>query len=215
MLLLRAGETTVALGRIGKNGSVIGYDEQTALVVVDVQNDFADPAGSLAVRGGEEIIGRVNDEVAEARRAGAVVIYSQDWHPEVTPHFAKDGGIWPVHCVAGTWGAELHPALRVEGERIRKGTGGEDGYSAFTVRDPVSGTESPTALEGILRERVVKRVVVCGLATDYCVRATVLDARRLGFDTLLIADAVAAVDLQPDDGERALAEMRAAGVTLG
>lgn len=194
---------------------MIPYDDRTALVVVDLQNDFADPAGSLAVRGGEEIIGRINEEVARAREADALVIYSQDWHPEATPHFAKDGGIWPVHCVAGTWGAELHPALRVEGERIRKGTAGEDGYSAFTVRDPVSGAEVPTPLEAMLRERDVERVVVCGLATDYCVRATALDSRRLGFETVLVADAVAAVDLQPHDGDRAMAEMEAAGVTLG
>jgi len=194
---------------------VIPYDDRTALVVVDVQNDFADPAGSLAVRGGEEIIGRVNEEVARAQAADAAVIYSQDWHPEATPHFAKDGGIWPVHCVAGTWGAELHPALRVEGERIRKGTGGEDGYSAFTMRDPVTGQEAPTPLEATLRDRNVERVVVCGLATDYCVRATALDSRRLGFETVLVADAVAAVDLQPHDGDRAMAEMEAAGVTLG
>ena len=194
---------------------MIPYDDRTALLVVDLQNDFADPAGSLAVRGGEEIIGRINEEVARAREADALVIYSQDWHPEATPHFAKDGGIWPVHCVAGTWGAELHPALRVEGERIRKGTAGEDGYSAFTVRDPVSGAEVPTPLEAMLRERDVERVVVCGLATDYCVRATALDSRRLGFETVLVADAVAAVDLQPHDGDRAMAEMEAAGVTLG
>lgn len=194
--------------------SVIDYGERTALVVVDVQNDFADPAGSLSVRGGEVIIGRVNDEVARALAGGSLVAYTQDWHPEVTPHFARDGGIWPVHCVAGTWGAEFHPSLRVEGERIRKGIGGEDGYSGFTVRDPVSGDETPTDLEPMLRRRDVERVVVCGLATDYCVRATALDAVRLGFETLLLTDAIAAVDLEPDDGQRAIAGMAAAGVTL-
>ena len=191
--------------------SVTTYDERTALVVVDVQNDFADPAGSLSVAGGETVISRINDEVARAVEAGAVVVYTQDWHPEVTPHFARDGGIWPVHCVAGTWGAELHPALRVEGERVRKGTGGEDGYSGFTMRDPVSGEESATPLEPLLRERGIKRLVVGGLATDYCVRATVLDALRLGFATSLLTDAIAAVDLQPQDGERAIAEMLEAG----
>ncbi len=191
----------------------MSYDDRTALVIVDVQNDFADPAGSLSVAGGEAIVGRINDEVARALDAGAMVAYTQDWHPEVTPHFARDGGIWPVHCVGGTWGAELHPALRVEGERIRKGTGGEDGYSGFTMRDPVSGEESPTALEGLLRERHVRRLVVCGLATDYCVRATVLDALRLGFATSLLTDAIAAVNLEESDGERAIAEMLAAGAT--
>ena len=191
----------------------MSYDDRTALVIVDVQNDFADPAGSLSVAGGEAIVGRINDEVARALDAGAMVAYTQDWHPEVTPHFARDGGIWPVHCVGGTWGAELHPGLRVEGERIRKGTGGEDGYSGFTMRDPVSGEESPTALEGLLRERHVGRLVVCGLATDYCVRATVLDALRLGFATSLLTDAIAAVNLEESDGERAIAEMLAAGAT--
>jgi nicotinamidase/pyrazinamidase len=132
----------------------------------------------------------------------------------VTPHFARDGGIWPVHCVAGTWGAELHPSLRVEGERIRKGVGGEDGYSGFTVRDPVSGDETSTELEPMLRRRNVERVVVCGLATDYCVRATALDAVRLGYETLLLTDAIAAVDLEPADGERAIAEMASARVAL-
>ena len=192
---------------------MISYDDRTALVIVDVQNDFADPAGSLSVAGGEAIVGRINDEVARALDAGAMVAYTQDWHPEVTPHFARDGGIWPVHCVGGTWGAELHPALRVEGERIRKGTGGEDGYSGFTMRDSVSGEESPTALEGLLRERHVGRLVVCGLATDYCVRATVLDALRLGFATSLLTDAIAAVNLEESDGERAIAEMLEAGAT--
>jgi nicotinamidase/pyrazinamidase len=193
---------------------VIEYGERTALLVVDVQNDFADPAGSLSVRGGEEIIAPINDEVARALAGGGVVVYTQDWHPEMTPHFARDGGIWPVHCVAGTWGAELHPSLRVEGERIRKGIGGEDGYSGFTVRDPVSGDETPTELEAMLRRHDVQRVVVCGLATDYCVRATALDAVRLGFETSLLADAIAAVNLEPEDGERAIAEMASAGIAL-
>ena len=195
-------------------GCVPRYDTSTALVVVDVQNDFASPDGSLSVRGGEEIIGRLNDEVAAATSAGAPVIYTQDWHPASTPHFEKDGGIWPVHCVQGTWGAELHPALRVEGPVVRKGAGGEDGYSGFTVRDPRGGDESPTELEALLRERGVGRVVIAGLATDCCVRATALDARRLGFAAAVLIDAVRAVDLAPGDGERAVDEMQQAGVEL-
>lgn len=193
---------------------MIAYDPRTALVVVDVQNDFADPGGSLAVRGADTVVEATNREISRATAAGAPVIYTQDWHPESTPHFAKDGGPWPVHCVAGTWGAELHPALLVAGESVRKGSNGEDGYSGFTMRDPVSGEEIPTELEAMLRARGVERVVVCGLATDYCVRATVLDARRLGFETLVPSDAVAAVDLQPGDGEGALAEMAAAGAQV-
>ncbi|HEY8771694.1 MAG TPA: isochorismatase family protein, partial [Candidatus Limnocylindria bacterium] len=112
------------------------YDPRTALVVVDLQNDFADPSGSLFVRGGDEVVGRINDELQLATSEGALVVYTQDWHPPSTPHFAKDGGVWPVHCVAGTWGAELHPGLVVAGPSVRKGSNGEDGYSGFTMRDP-------------------------------------------------------------------------------
>jgi len=190
------------------------YDAKTALLVVDVQNDFADPAGSLAVRGGEALVPRINQEIAHANDAGALVVYTQDWHPEVTPHFAKDGGIWPVHCVAGTWGAELHPDLVVVGERVRKGEHGEDGYSCFTMRDPVSGVSRPTELEDLLRSEGIERVVVCGIATDYCVKDSVLDARRLGFETIVLSDAIAPVDLEPGDGERALAEMAEVGAAF-
>jgi nicotinamidase/pyrazinamidase len=192
------------------------YDERTALVVVDLQNDFADPAGGLSVAGGDGIVPLVNAHVREATEAGALVVATQDWHPPSTPHFAKDGGIWPVHCVGDTWGAELHPAfeLPADAPRVRKGTNGEDGYSGFTMRDPESGDEMPTELESLLRERGIERVVVCGLATDYCVVATALDAVRLGFDTSLLTDAVAAVNLEPGDGEDALDRMREAGVAL-
>ena len=190
------------------------YDPRTALVVVDVQNDFADPAGSLAVRGGADIVPLVNEAVSAASAAGALVAYTEDWHPPHTPHFAADGGIWPVHCVADTWGAMLHPDLIVAGPAIRKGSNGEDGYSGFTMRDPVSGETRPTELESILRARAIERVLVCGLATDYCVKATALDAVRLGFETVLLSDAVRAVEMGAGDGARALDEMTAAGVAI-
>lgn len=188
----------------------------TALIVVDVQNDFADPRGSLHVAGAEGIVPAVNAQVSLAREAGSPVLYSQDWHPEHTPHFAVDGGAWPVHCVADSWGAKLYPALDVAlgAPLIRKGADGEDGYSAFTMRDPETGDSTPTRLALLLREARVERVVVVGLATDYCVRATALDAVRLGYRATVLTDAVAAVDLAPGDGERALAEMRQAGVVL-
>ena len=115
------------------------YDPHTALIVVDVQNDFADPAGSLSVTGGEAVVDAVNTQVEAAVSGGALVAYTQDWHPPSTPHFAKDGGIWPVHCVAETWGAELHPRLVVAGSVVHKGVSGEDGYSGFTMRDPLTG----------------------------------------------------------------------------
>ena len=189
------------------------YDPTTALIVVDLQNDFADPAGSLSVAGAAAIIPRINAEIGAAADAGATVVFTQDWHPESTPHFAKDGGIWPVHCVGDTWGAEIHPSVSVspDAPRIRKGTNGEDGYSGFTMRDPVSGETTPTELDALLRARGVSRVVVCGLATDYCVNATALDAIGLGYDTFFLEDAVAAVDLRPGDGERATETMLDAG----
>jgi nicotinamidase/pyrazinamidase len=192
------------------------FDPRTALVVVDLQNDFADPAGSLSVAGGVAVVPVVNDAVREALDAGALVVATQDWHPESTPHFEKDGGIWPVHCVRGTWGAELHPQLTVppDAPRVRKGANGEDGYSGFTMRDPSSGDEMPTELDALLRGRGIERVVVCGLATDYCVKATALDGVRLGYEVELLADAVAAVNLEREDGERALAEMLEAGVAV-
>jgi nicotinamidase/pyrazinamidase len=188
------------------------YDSRAGLIVVDFQNDFADPAGSLSVSGGPSILSTINAEVAAATANGGLVVYTQDWHPESTPHFARDGGIWPVHCVRETWGAELHPELIVDGPRIRKGTNGEDGYSGFTMRDPVSGETTPTELEALLRERDIAQVVVCGLATDYCVKATALDAVRLGFETAVLVDAIRAVDLRPGDGGEAIAEMTEGGV---
>ena len=187
------------------------YDEKTALVVVDVQNDFADPNGSLYVRTGEEVVEVINGEIESAQQAGAPVFYTQDWHPESTPHFQTEGGIWPVHCVRGTWGAELHPSLEVVGEVVKKGTGGEDGYSGFTVRDPESGRRTETSLDDILRTRGIERVVVVGLATDYCVKETAVDALAKGFDTVVLEDAVRAVDLEEGDGARALDTVRAAG----
>ena len=190
------------------------YDPATALLLIDVQNDFADPAGSLAVAGGEAIIPYLNQQVAAARGAGALVAYTQDWHPASTPHFARDGGIWPVHCVMDTWGAELHPGLVVDGPAVRKGSHGEDGYSGFSMRDPESGLESRTELDGLLRAAGVERVVIGGLATDYCVKATALDAIRLGYGTTVLLDGIRAVDLAPGDGDQALAEIAAAGVEL-
>ena len=189
------------------------YDPRTALIVVDVQNDFADPKGSLFVQGGPEVAARSSAAAREASAAGAFVVYTQDWHPEHTPHFAKDGGIWPDHCIGGTWGAEFHPSLEILGPTVRKGSNGEDGYSGFSMRDPTSGEGTPTELDGMLRERGIERVVVCGLATDYCVNATAIDARRLGYATEVLDDAIAAVNLAPEDGAKAIDAMEDAGCT--
>jgi nicotinamidase/pyrazinamidase len=190
------------------------YSPRTALVVVDVQNDFADPEGSLSVDGGVDVVRAVNAEVAAATSAGAPVFYTQDWHPADTPHFAKDGGTWPVHCVQGTWGAQLHPDLTVTGEVVRKGEHGEDGYSGFSMRDPRSGEVVPTRLAALLRDAGAQDLVVVGLATDYCVRATALDGREQGWPVSVPWGAVAAVDVEPGDGERTRTELLAAGVTV-
>lgn len=190
------------------------YDSRTALVVVDVQNDFADPQGNLYVRDGEAVVPVVNDEIRAALEGEGAVFYTQDWHPPSTPHFAKDGGTWPVHCVSDTWGAQLHPDLLVEGQSVRKGTDGEDGYSGFTMADPVTGEKQPTGLVGLLQEQGTEQVVVVGLALDVCVKATALDARELGYDTTVITAGTRPVELNQGDGERALQEMREAGVRL-
>ena len=192
---------------------MIEYDQKTALVVVDVQNDFADPGGNLYVQGGEAVVPEVNDEVGRALAAGAMVVYTQDWHPESTPHFQKDGGIWPVHCVQETWGAEFHPDLEVAGPVIRKGANGEDGYSGFTMRDPETGEQTATRLRGLLDEHAIERVVVVGLALDVCVKATALDAVG-DFDTAVVVGATAPVELLQGDGARAIEELQADGVTI-
>jgi nicotinamidase/pyrazinamidase len=190
------------------------YDPSTALLVVDVQNDFADPAGSLYVKGGEQVVPVINREIERAKAAGASIFYTQDWHPESTPHFKKDGGIWPVHCVMETWGAELHPELSVEGPVVRKGSNGEDGYSGFSMRHAETGETLPTALADMLAEAGATTLRIAGLATDYCVKSTVLDAREKGYPITVIQNGIRAVELQLGDGDHAVEEMLAAGALL-
>ena len=193
------------------------YDGRTALIVVDVQNDFAHPEGSLFVHEGDEIIATINEHIGAAAAAGALIVYSQDWHPSTTPHFEKDGGTWPVHGVAETWGAQLHDDLAVHDDAtfIKKGSNGEDGYSAFSMRDPHNpGAVTSTGLDEVLAERGIERVVVVGLATDYCVKETALDSARLGYETTVLDEAVRAVNLEPGDDEAAMAVMVASGVRI-
>lgn len=190
------------------------YDARTALIVVDVQNDFASPEGSLYVTGAEEAVATVVEAIAAARAAGALVVCTQDWHPPVTPHFEKDGGIWPVHCVEDTWGAAFHPDLPTGLEVVRKGVDGRDGYSGFSVRDPATGETTPTPLVDVFRGHDIERLVVSGLATDYCVVETVVDARMLGYPVRVLLDGIRAVDLAEGDGDRAIARMRDAGAEI-
>ncbi len=187
---------------------------KVALVVVDVQNDFADPQGSLFVPGGEEVAASSAALMAEAASTGALVICTQDWHPPVTPHFQEQGGPWPRHCVQGSWGAELHPLLPHPDHLIRKGQGQLDGYSGFGSRDPGSGRVEATGLDRVLRGLGVRRLVLAGLALDVCVRETALDAVRLGYTTYLVRSATAAVELTPGAGQRTQEELLAAGVEL-
>jgi nicotinamidase-related amidase len=186
-----------------------------ALIVVDAQNDFVDPDGALSVAGAVARLDNVNALVAAAEAAGMCVVYTADMHPEVTPHFDRHGGPWPEHCVAGTWGAMLHPRLRVaDGAlHVHKGTGDEDGYSGFSMTG-ADGTTFGTGLDELLRERGVRTIIVAGFATDYCVSATAVDGAGLGYDTVFVVDAAAAVNLEPGDGDAAVARMVDAGVNV-
>ncbi len=186
-------------------------------MVVDLQNDFAHPEGSLFVAGGDELVTGINDEIAAARSAGSPIVLTQDWHPPVTPHFETDGGVWPVHCVAGTWGAALVDGLdpdHAASAVIRKGTNGEDGYSAFAMREPGGDVDLPTGLAGLLRERGVERVVVCGLATDVCVSATALSARSGDFETSVLWDLSRPVYTDADTIDRVRREFSDADVAV-
>jgi nicotinamidase/pyrazinamidase len=194
--------------------SAVEYRPGTALLVVDVQNDFADPKGSLYVKGGEEVVAVINREIDRARATGVPVVYTKDWHPAETPHFEKYGGPWPVHGVHDTWGAEFPADLEVAGEVIHKATGPEDGYSGFSVTHLPTGERRDTDLEDALRDRGVNHVVIAGLTTDYCVKETALDAVRKGFDAEVIVEATRPVDVKPGDGDRALTEIEQAGVSL-
>jgi nicotinamidase/pyrazinamidase len=190
------------------------YTDGSALLVVDMQNDFADPKGSLYVEGGEDVVPIINRQIDRARVAGVPVVYTKDWHPAETPHFAEYGGRWPVHGVHDTWGAEFPPDLEVAGDVVLKAKGPEDGYSGFSVTHLPTGERRETGLEQLLRDRGVDHVVIAGLTTDYCVKETALDAVRKGFETEVITEATRPVDVKPGDGDRALHDLEQAGVTL-
>jgi nicotinamidase/pyrazinamidase len=182
-----------------------------ALLVVDVQNDFC-AGGALAVPEGDRVVPVLNAWLDRWARQGAPVYASRDWHPAATTHFQPYGGPWPVHCVAHTPGAAFHPALQLPAHAIviSKGSeSGADGYSAFDGH-----TAAGTTMLEDLRTRGIRRLVVGGLATDYCVRASVLDALRHGFEVSVIEDAVRGVDQRAGDSARAVDEMKAAGAVF-
>lgn len=194
--------------------AAVTFDPHTALVIVDVQNDFADPRGSLYVSGGEQTIPLINALADAAHAAHALVVYTQDWHPDSTPHFVDQGGKWPPHCVRDTWGAQLHPNLIVDGPVVRKGTGAEDGYSGFTAYDLAADRRQPTGLDDLLRSHGIEHVVVVGLARDVCVKETVLDARRLGYRTTVLIDATRPVSTAPADDQQTTQALVDAGAEL-
>jgi nicotinamidase/pyrazinamidase len=184
--------------------------EKAALIVVDVQNDFC-PGGALAVQSGDEVVPVLNRYIDQFRAAGLPIVATRDWHPRKTAHFKNYGGVWPEHCVQGSGGAAFHPDLNVSPDAlvVSKGTrADEDSYSGFDGKD-----DAGQPLAEFLHGSGVKRIFVGGLATDYCVKHTVLDGLKAGFSVVLLGDAIRGVDLSPQDSEKALAEMRAAGAT--
>jgi nicotinamidase/pyrazinamidase len=184
-------------------------DRSPALLVIDVQVDFC-PGGALPVAEGDQVVPVLNRLAAYASALGYPVYASRDWHPAASRHFAANGGVWPVHCVAGTPGARLHPDLQLPPGTLIVTTGvgeDEDGYSAFEGN--IAGRGS---LLADLRARGVTELVIGGLALDYCVRATALDGRREGFEVTVVSDAVRAVEKSPGDAVRTTAELTAESV---
>jgi nicotinamidase/pyrazinamidase len=179
--------------------------KKQALIIVDVQNDFC-PGGTLAVEHGDEVVAPLNNLIDRFLEEGHPIFKTRDWHPPTTKHFEKYGGTWPVHCVQNTAGAEFHPQLR-DDPRIRvisKGLGDTDCYSGF----------DETNLEKQLHQENVDEVLIGGLATDYCVKNTAIDAAKKGFRVKVFRNAIRAVNREPEDGEHAIEEMRAAGVEV-
>ena len=182
-----------------------------ALLIVDVQQDFC-PGGALAAPGGDAIVPAVNRHIEEARRRSLPVYASRDWHPEVTRHFTQYGGTWPVHCVQDTPGASFHAALQLPADTIVISKGDDPdqhGYSAFEGH-----TAAGTRLLDDLRARGIRRLYVAGIATDYCVRATVLDGLQAGLQVNVLRDAITGIDMRPGDTDAALNEMTRAGAQI-
>jgi nicotinamidase/pyrazinamidase len=182
-----------------------------ALLIVDPQIDFC-PGGALAVAEGDRIIPVLNGYIEKFRQAGAPIFATRDWHPEKTSHFNTGGGPWPPHCVQGTRGAQFHPELKLPSEVVIVSAGmeaDEDGYSGFLGRD-----DRGVKLADLLRQRGVERIFVGGLATDYCVKHTVIDGLKERFEVVLLEDAVRGVNLQAGDSERAIEEMVRSGAEV-
>ncbi len=179
-------------------------DEKDALIIVDVQRDFC-PGGALPITEGDEVVSILNDYIRKFMKAGAQIYATRDWHPDNHISFKAHGGRWPPHCIQGSEGAEFHPDLELP-DKVRiisKATDvSKEAYSGF----------DQTELEDDLRKKAIKRVFVGGLATDYCVKNTVIDAIKLGFETVLLLDATRGVNRE--DSEKAVEEMIASGAKM-
>ncbi len=187
-------------------------ENRAALLIVDVQNDFC-PGGALAVADGDRVVAPLSRLARQFRARDLPVFASRDWHPSDSQHFEVGGGTWPIHCVAGTAGARFHPDLELPSGTfvLSKGTGSDqEGYSVFDE----GLTDEGKTLAGELRKAKISRIYVGGLATDYCVRGAVLGGLREGFRVTVLTDAIAAVDVKPGDGGRALEEMKTAGASF-
>jgi len=184
---------------------------RAALIIIDVQVDFC-PGGALPVPKGDQVIHALNRYLELFEQRSSPIFASRDWHPRESKHFLENGGLWPPHCVKGTRGAEFHPSLMLPEETIVISKGmavWDNGYSAMH-----GVTENGTQFDMLLRRLELDRLYMGGLATDYCVKETVLDALKGGFSVTLLADAVRGVELQPGNSERAVAEMVEAGADL-
>lgn len=194
--------------------SIVAPEPDSALIVVDVQNDFC-PGGALGVEDGDAVVPVLNEWIEAFRSAGRPVVYTQDWHPAGHMSFKEQGGIWPVHCVQDTDGAAFHPELTVDGYVFRKAfTKEKEGYSGFDGCLARDGGVSDVDLATWLKEQGVRKVYVGGLTTDYCVKATVLDAIEHGLEAAFIHSASRPVNVQPGDESRAIQEMKDAGATV-
>jgi nicotinamidase/pyrazinamidase len=191
----------VVLSKIGELNM-----SKSALIIVDVQNDFC-PGGSLAVPGGDEVVPVINELIKGFQERNQLVVATRDWHPEDHCSFQAQGGLWPPHCVQGTAGAEFHRDLKLNDQVliVSKGT--------RTDQEAYSGFEG-TDLKEKLQRAGVGQVYVCGLATDYCVKATALDAQKAGFKTMVVTNAIRGVDVKEGDSEQTLQELKGKGITL-
>ncbi len=179
-----------------------------ALIIIDVQNDFC-PGGALPVAQGDQVVPVLNRYIEKFRMAGLPIFATRDWHPDETRHFKAYGGLWPPHCIQGSKGAEFRADLALPKDAVIISAGmapDEEGYSGFDGRD-----DKGTRLADLLRAYGVERIFVGGLATDYCVKHTVLDGLKQGFKVVLLEDAVRGVNLEPDDSKQAIEEMSRAG----